>query len=250
MLNALILAGSKEKGPLEITAQVDNKALIRFNNRPVVDYIVEALNNSRYIDKILIVGPEDQLNPFFRPKIEKILNPGESILENLEKAISYFNTSDPLLILTSDIPLISAQAIDEFINICLERNASLSYPIITKEEILQKYPEAKRTYVSIKDGTFCGGNIILMKPEIFYQKKELIENLYKNRKVAWKWAGIFGWSFILKFIFKGITIQEVEEKVSQLVGFNSVAVRISYPEVMMDLDKISDYQLIRKYLEN
>ncbi len=249
MLNAIILAGSSHKGPLEITTQVSNKALIKFNNRPVVDYIIDALNNSKYVDRIVMVGPEEELSSLIRPRVEKILKPGKSIIENLEIAVQYFNSEDLILILTSDIPLINEMAIDEFIALCLEKKASLAYPIITKEEIINKYPEAQRTYVKIKDGVFCGGNIILIKPEIFFQKKEIIEQLYKNRKAAWKWAGLFGYNFILKFIFNKITIPEIEEKVSQLVGFNSVAVKISHPEMMMDLDKPSDYQVIKQYLE-
>ncbi|GAF72207.1 unnamed protein product, partial [marine sediment metagenome] len=40
MFNALVLAGTKEKGPLEIAENVDNKALIMLDNRLMIDYIV------------------------------------------------------------------------------------------------------------------------------------------------------------------------------------------------------------------
>jgi len=249
MFNAMILAGTKRRGPLEVATNVENKALIMINEKPTIDYIIDALKGSKNIDKVLVVGPKNELYPYIGEKVEQIIEPGNSILYNLEVGIKYFNTNKDLLILTSDIPLISPQAIDEFIEKCLERKAHLGYPIIQKEDIIKKYPEAQRTYVKIKEGTFCGGNIIFFKPEIFYENKKMIQELFENRKDMWKWAKILGFKFVLKYLLKIITLDEIEEKVSNLVGYKSIAVIVSYPEIMIDLDKISDYELVQKYLK-
>ena len=249
MFNALILAGTKEKGPLEIAENVDNKALIMINGKPMIDYIVDALNNSENIDQIIVVGPEKELHPYIGKKVKKILNPGNSILENMESGLNFFDSNDNLLLLTSDIPLITPEAIDEFLKICTERKAYIGYPLITKENIMKKYPETKRTYVTMKEGIFCGGNIVLFKPEVFFQQKKLIKELFENRKSTWKYVKILGLKFIFKFIFKTLTLEEVERRVTGIIGYNSIAVMISHPEVMIDLDKISDLELIREYLK-
>lgn len=249
MFNALILAGTKKKGPLEIAENVDNKALIMIDSRPMIDYIVDALNNSENIDRILVVGPKKELHPYIGKKVEEILNPDNSILENMEIGLNYFNSTDNLLLLTSDIPLITPEAIDEFLRICTKRKACIGYPIITKENIIKKYPETERTYVKMKEGVFCGGNIIFFKPEVFFQNKELIQELFNNRKNNWKNAKILGLKFILKFLFKTLTMEEIEKRVTDILGYNSVAVMVSYPEIMIDLDKLSDLKLIRNCLE-
>ncbi|TFG90814.1 MAG: molybdopterin-guanine dinucleotide biosynthesis protein A [Candidatus Atribacteria bacterium] len=249
MFNALILAGTKEKGPLEIAENVDNKALIMINGKPMIDYIVDALKNSENIDQIIVVGPEKELSPYIGKKVRKILNPGNSILENMESGFNFFDSNDNLLLLTSDIPLITPEAIDEFLKICTERKAYIGYPLITKENIMKKYPETKRTYVTMKEGKFCGGNIVFFKPEVFFQQKKLIKELFENRKSTWKYVKILGLKFIFKFIFKTLTLEEVERRVNGIIGYNSIAVMISHPEVMIDLDKLSDLELIREYLE-
>jgi len=249
MFNAFVLAGTKEKGPLEITTNVENKALIMIKDRPIIEYIIDALNNSENIDKILVVGPKDELYPYIGKKVEEILDPGNSILENMEIGLNYFNSENNLLLLTSDIPLITSQAIDEFIEKCIEKEANIGYPIITKENIIRKYPETKRTYVKMKEGVFCGGNILFFKPEVFFQKKALIKELFDNRKIPWKYAKILGLKFILKFLFKTLTLDEIEKKVTKLVGCKSVAVMVSFPEIMIDLDKLSDLELIQQYLK-
>ena len=249
MFNALILAGMKEKGPLEIAEKVDNKALIMINGRPMIEYIVDVLNNSENIDQILVVGPKKELHPYIGKKVKEILNSGNSLLENMEIGLNYFNSADSLLLLTSDIPLITPEAIDEFLEICTKRKAFIGYPIITKENIVKKYPDTVRTYIKMKEGIFCGGNITFFKPDVFFQNKKLIKELFENRKSTWKYAKILGLKFILKFLFKTLTMGEIEKRVTDIIGYNSIAVMVSYPEIMIDLDKPNDLKLIRKCLE-
>ncbi|MHC2994371.1 MAG: nucleotidyltransferase family protein [Candidatus Atribacteria bacterium] len=249
MFNALVLAGTKEKGPLEITANVENKALIMVKDKPIIEYVIDALNNSKNIDKVLVVGPRNELYPYIGKKVEEILEHGNSILENMEIGLNYFNSENNLLLLASDIPLITSQAIDEFIKKCVEREAYIGYPLITKENIIRKYPETKRTYVNMKEGTFCGGNIAFFKPEVFFQKRELIKELYNNRKATWKYVKILGLKFILKFLFKTLTLDEIEKRLTKILDYKSIAVMVSYPEIMIDLDKPSDLEVIKKYLE-
>jgi len=243
------LAGAKEKGPLEIVEKVENKALIMLDNRPMIDYIVDALNNSENIDRILVVGPKNELYPYIGKKVDEILDPGNSIPGNMEIGFNYFNSDNNLLLLTSDIPLITPEAIEEFLEICIKRKAYIGYPLITKEKIVKKYPETERTYVKMKEGIFCGGNIVFFKPEVFFQKKKLIKELFDNRKATWKYVKILGLKFIFKFLFKTLTLEEVEKRVTGILGYNSIAAMISYPEIMIDLDKPSDLKLIRKFLE-
>jgi len=249
MFNALILAGTKKKGPLEIAKKVDNKALIILDGMPMINYVVDALHNSENIDQILVVGPKKELHQYIGKKVKEILNPGDSILENMEIGLNYFSSDDNLLLLTSDIPLITSEAIDEFLRICTKRKASIGYPVITKENIIKKYPETERTYIKMKEGVFCGGNIVFFKPDVFFQNKKLIKELFDNRKATWKYAKILGLKFILKFLFKALTLEEIEKRVTDILGYNSVAVMVSYPEIMIDLDKLSDLKLIQKCLE-
>ena len=249
MINALILAGTQEKGSLEVAEKVDNKALIIIDSKPMIEYIVDALNNTENIDQILVVGPKKELHPYIGKKVKEILNPGNTILENMEIGLNYFNSADSLLLLTSDIPLITPEAIDEFLRICTKRKAYIGYPLITKENIMKKFPETKRTYIKMKEGIFCGGNITFFKPDVFFQNKKLIKELFENRKSTWKYAKILGLKFILKFLFKTLTIEEIEKRLTDIIGYNSIAVMVSYPEIMIDLDKLSDLKLIRKCLE-
>jgi len=253
MYNALVLAGSKGKSVLEISNKVENKALIIINNRPIIDYVIEALNEAEKIGKIVVVGPKAKLYSYIGRKVEKILEEKDSLLQNLEIGMNFIKANfiksgEKVLIITSDIPLITSQAIDDFIEKCLEKEADIYYPIMRKENILERYPETKRTYVKTKDGELCGGNMFLISPKLFYHKKELIKEAYDNRKEVKKFAKVLGLKLILKFLFKTITVTDIEKKVSEVLGCKGVAVVTPFPETMIDLDKPSDLELIQKCL--
>lgn len=252
MYNALVLAGAKGKGALEISTKVENKALIIMNNKPVIEYVIDALNTAEEIADIVVVGPKDNLYPYIGEKVKEILEEGNSVIENMERGIDFITThlSNPkgkLLITTADIPLISSQAIDHFVGRCLEE-ADFYYPIMEKEHILEKYPTTKRTYVRTREGKLCGGNIMLISPKLFHHKKELVKEAFDMRKDVKKFAKVLGLKLIIKFLFRSITVADIEKKISDVLGYKVVAVETSFPEMMIDLDKPDDLKLIQECL--
>lgn len=243
-MNALILAGKKEAGRLESCKKLTNKALLKLNETPMIEYIVNALHGSKIVEKIVVVGPEQDLNTLLEKKVTKVLQSTDSILENVETGLEYLKDSNKILLLTSDIPLINGQIIDRFIEQCKDYDALFFYPIITRENIQKKYPEAVRSYFTLKEGTFCGGNIVIFNKLLFEKNKPLINELYENRKDVKKYIRLLGIKFLVKYLLKILTIDEIEKKAAQIVGYPVKSIIVEDPEIMIDLDKLSDYELI------
>ncbi len=243
-MNALILAGKKDTGKLENCTKLSNKALLMFNEIPMVEYVVNALLESKLIDDIVVVGPEYDLTPFLEKKVTKILESTDSIIDNVQIGLDYLNDDGKILLLTSDIPLITGEIIDRFIKKCEQHDAFFYYPIITRETILKKYPETVRSYFVLKEGIFCGGNMVIFNSPVFDRNRELADELYQNRKDVKKYIRILGMKFLAKYLLKALTIKEIEEKAAQIIGYPVKSITIDDPEVMIDLDKLSDYELI------
>lgn len=243
-MNALILAGKKDIGNLESNTKLTNKALLMLNETPMIEYVVNALRASELVDDIVVVGPEEDLAPVLENKVKKILNSADSIVENVKIGLDYFPGDCKILVLTSDIPLLTGEIIDHFIKKCEQYNALFYYPIILKETIVKKYPETARSYIYLKEGIFCGGNMVIVAKPIFDRNKQLLDELYQNRKDVKKYVSILGVKFLMKYLLKTLTIKEIEEKAAEIVGYPVKSVLIEDPEVMIDLDKLSDYELI------
>jgi GTP:adenosylcobinamide-phosphate guanylyltransferase len=247
-MDALILAGRKDTGTLESHNKLNNKALLLINHTPMIEYVVDALNQAKKIDNIVVVGPKSDLDLYINKKVNKIIESTDSIIENIEIGIDYLNNNHKIIVLTSDIPLITGEIIDHFIMKCQEYEASLYYPFISKDIILKKYPEAIRSYAVLKEGIFCGGNMVIFSRLLFSQNKPLLLEMYQKRKSTYKYASILGLRFIIKYLFKSLTIKEIEDRAAEIVGYPVKGIMVDDPEMMIDLDKLSDYELISQIL--
>jgi hypothetical protein len=154
------------------------------------------------------------------------------------------------MILTSDVPLITGKMIDDFIKECQKYDAFLYYHFIKKELILKKFPQTVRSYASLKEGTFCGGNMVILESSLFNKNEELLNEVFQNRKDLKKYIALLGVKFIIKYLFRCLTVQEIEDRAAKIVGYPVKGVMVNYPEMMIDLDKLSDYELILQILNN
>ncbi|MDD4363819.1 MAG: NTP transferase domain-containing protein [Atribacterota bacterium] len=246
-MDALILAGGKDKNNIGSNNKFNNKALLLLNGVPMIEYIVDAICKSHKINNIVIVGPQLELSHFLDGKVNKILDSTDSIVNNLKIGLDYIK-SDKIFVSTADIPLISGTIIDNFIEKSEKYEAFLYYPFIRKETILEKYPDTVRSYASLKEGFFCGGNVIIFSKAIFEKNKNLLNEVYEKRKDVKKYINLLGMKFIIKYLCKTLTIEEIEKRAAEIVGFPVKGILIDNPEIMIDLDKLSDYELILREL--
>ncbi|NLZ53353.1 MAG: NTP transferase domain-containing protein [Thermoanaerobacteraceae bacterium] len=244
-MKALILAGAENDSHL--TKFKSNKALIKIHDKEMVRYIIDAFKDLDFVDTIAVVGPREALLPI-ENQVDIIVDSAASLTDNILSGASIFSDDDMLLISTSDIPMITPEAIRDFVEKSLSIDADFYYPIVLKEENEKKYPGVKRTYVRIKDGVFTGGNIVMIKAGKVKQCIKKAEAFMAYRKKPWKLAKILGLKFVLKFLLGTLTIKELQERVAELFGIKARAIISPYPEIATDVDKDSDLELAAKAL--
>ncbi|MCP2240424.1 nucleotidyltransferase family protein [Thermoanaerobacterium thermosaccharolyticum] len=239
-MNALILAGSTgdEKLP--------EKALIKIKDRYMISYVIDALRGSGKVDKIAVVGDREKLQCI--DGIDILIDHGNSIIENVVKGIEPFKNDRRVLILTCDIPMLTKEAVIDFVEQSESLNADLCYPIVKREDNERKFPDAKRTYAKIKEGTFTGGNIFYINPQIVDACIEAAKQFIAFRKKPWKLGQLLGFKILILFAFGRVTISQLERKVSELFNINAKAVISKYPEIGNDVDKDEDVEMANKYI--
>ncbi|MBZ4666417.1 nucleotidyltransferase family protein [Mahella sp.] len=244
MLNAIILAGDNEDGH---SALEGNKALMLIDDKPMIEYIIDALRSTPYVGKIAVVGPAEKLKPVIGDKVDYIIPQGSSMLENASKGIEVFASDEHVLILTSDIPMITPDAVEDFIKRSEAVKADFCYPVVNKEINERQFPGIERTYVKLKDGTFTGGNIIYISPAVFQRCKDFAEKLIEFRKEPIKTARLLGIGLLIKLVLGIGTIQQIEQRFGQILNITAKAIISDYPEIGNDVDKPSDIDIVIKY---
>lgn len=251
MIDALILAGAANSGKLKDASSQSAEALIEVHGRPMVWYVVNTLLLSERIGRVLVVGPPEIAQLEFgeraNGRVEFALS-GEHMVENMLRGIEHLAGERQVLIVTSDIPLLTVEAVDDFISRCAAKSADLYYPIVTQEANEAKYPGVERTYVHLKEGTFTGGNLALVSPQVLKRAKSVIEQAFAMRKKPVQLARLLGFRFILKLIVRRLSVHEIEARAARILGCNGVAIISPYPELGIDIDKPSDLALVESVL--
>lgn len=244
MVNAVVLAGDSGDSPVQ---DVKNKALIKIQDRFMIEYIVDSLIQAACVDRIIIVGPE-YLKEVIGDKVEAVFDSTNSIIENMRKGISGLSDGKHVIVCTCDIPLVSGEAIEDFVNQCLDKKVDIGYPIIEKSLNDKKYPDAKRTYVKMREGIYTGGNIIYINPLVLDGCCKIAEDLVENRKSPIRMGKVIGIGTLIRLSLGILRVGSVEKRARKLFGINIRAIETLYPEIGNDVDKIDDIEFVKKYI--
>lgn len=246
MVDAVVLAGSSNDGALKECSPVPYEALIPVGPRAMVEYVVEALLNARQIRRVLVIGPVAELTPLLAGERVSIAGSAGGIMENVGAGLNRLSGEKRVLLVTSDIPMLTPRAVDDFLDLCGAMSGDIYYPVIPKREVESKFPSTRRTYVNFKEGVFTGGNLFLMNPAAYKKCVENGQKIFNLRKSPLGLCHLLGLGFVIKFLTRSLTLRGAEEKVSQLLGIRGKVVVSEYPEVGVDVDKPGDLELVLK----
>ncbi len=249
MIDALVLAGSPNDGPLRACSTANYEALISIKGKLMVEYVVEALRQCERVRRIAIVGPRKELANHLRVgERELLVEHGRDLTENVLLGLKQLPGARQVLLVTSDIPLITKRAIEDFIDQCKDEEVDLYYPIVPREVVEKRFAACKRTYVKLKDGVYTGGNIFLLNPAIVEECMPMGQKLVEARKSPLKLCRLVGFMFLIRFLMKNVTLEEAQKKVSRLLGIKGRVVISMCPEVGVDVDKPCDLELVNQQL--
>jgi adenosylcobinamide-phosphate guanylyltransferase len=115
MVIALVMAGGKGtrmKSDLE-------KPLIMMGDKPLVQYVIEALQDSEEVERIVVAtSPQTHQTTLFSERlgIDTLETPGEGYLEDLGFLLSKEDFKDEVLLtITCDLPLITGEMVDQVV---------------------------------------------------------------------------------------------------------------------------------------
>ena len=285
MVDAVVLAGSINNGKLKNISEVPYEALLPIGSKCMVEYVVEALLKARLVNRVIVAGPGSNPRKYFKltmqdrgtegfidqksEGIDRVSLPsdamsdvnncfgnkrvetapaGGSLMETFSNAVALLSGSEKVLVVTADLPLLTPEAVDCFIELCLKEKADLYYSVVPRGTVESRFSQTRRTYVTLREGVFTGGNIFLVNPQAAKRCLAKGQELVNLRKSPFKLCRMVGFVFLLKFLTRILSIKEGEKKVSQLLGLKGSVVVLDYPEVGIDVDKPEDLELVKQTL--
>ncbi|MDP9765819.1 NTP transferase domain-containing protein [Deinococcus enclensis] len=246
--SAVVLGGGDPGDAFAAAHGVSVKPLIPLRGQPMAAHVLHALRGSGRVGRVAYVGPT---TPEIDALVDARVTDHGSLLANLEAGVQALQAlglapGERVLIATADIPMLQAAHVQDVLDAAPD--AALVYPVVRRETCDAAYPGVKRTYVKVKGGTFTGGNLFLLDPALIGQFLPRLREVLAARKAPLKLASLIGPGVLLRLLTGRLTVQKLEEKVSEILGVPARALITPHAAVGTDVDKDSDLALAERHL--
>jgi len=293
-LDAVVLAGTHQNPRRLITGR--NKAFLKVGDQMLLRYVVDALVDAKSIDQIFVVGPvEDLLEALagYSSSVHVIAQRGKMLTncwagieasEDKHRFAPLMPVDDrPLLIISCDLPLVTARSIDDFVSRCASVDMTsevlnaMHVGVVDEPSVRPFHPSVdqqgiERPFVELECGRLRLANIYVGRPRKL-SHQELLQTGFSYRK-AKDWRNVVGltltffrskggwqaaWMSIrvqltlmlskrkgrwYRRLKKGNTQEKVEKSVSEVLGGPVKIVISPYGGLSLDVDDQEDFRIL------
>ena len=249
-INCVVLAGGLPQPgePMYELTQGKSKALIDMNGRTMLERVVDALQDSHSGGEIVVVGLGSDLGMSFHKSVYHTHDHG-SLMKNTLAGIAKMRELHPdtnlMLICSADIPTITPQIVDEFIEQCAPYDKGIVYNFVDKATLEARFPHSNRTYVKLKDGLIAGGDMTLIQADLSDTNRDIWLALTNARKHAWQLARVVGFRFMIKLLLRQLRLKDIEDAAFRITGRPCRVLLNPHAEIAMDADKPEQVALLR-----
>ena len=223
------------------------KAMIPIGDKPMIQWVLDALAAAKSIDRIVLIGLDDHIQVQYPREVVRIKDQGsmvENIIAGAQTLLSFPQPSQYALVTASDIPGVTPEAIEWISEQTVTAKKDLIYTVVPQPVMEKRYPASKRSYIPLKDMKVCGGDInAICVPNVNYDNP-MWRKLIDARKNALKQASLLGLDTLLLILLRAITLAQTEKRVCKRLEVNGMVLPSPYAELAMDVDKPRQLELL------
>jgi len=257
-INILLTAGGGMPPDLAAVVGTHKRCLIELKGETLLERILSVIFKAFTSARVVVnLGSDDEgadIVSRYEPNATHYVCGGgllDAIMDGLdvfagERGDGFYG--EEMLLLNVDLPLITAQHLLDVVAQAREFRADGYWPIVERKAIEQRFPTAKRTYVRTRQGTFTGGNAFLLKPKLLRDNRELLEKVYRSRKNPLALASVFSSKTLMRVLSGTVSLPDLEREFSKRFNADLCIAPFPHPEVAMDLDKLSDFELYKSLI--
>lgn len=245
LIDAVVLAGGPQDEVALLEPGAPNKAFVQIGGTALVGRVLEALRAAPSVGRLVVVAPLRMREHRDLAIADELRPDGVHITESLRNGLAGFDADADVLVVASDLPVLTVAAVEDFVSRVGALAVDVVYGCVEKSVHMQRYPEIPHTWARMRDGTFCGGGIVALKPRALPLLERFIEKLGAARKHPFKLASFFGWDMLARFALGRLTIATAEARAAKILGASVRALVSPYPETAVNVDRVGDVALAR-----
>ena len=264
-VNVVILAGGLNTIPLYDGYVPGPKALISYEGKPSIEYVLDALCAAPGIGQICIEGPRALLQEALSNRVTTqaqgrlaFVEGGATFPDSLVIGLEHFRSSRSVLFVTADLPLLTPQAVTDFLGGCAAttttRKQNIHVAAVPQAAYTGEYRNATKPFNRYRDIHVCHGNLFRVDTALLnnHDIRKRVATMYDGRKSGLSRLA-FGWHIALTYLIgvdllHVLTLRYMAEIASRFLGVGIIPVLVSHPEITMDVDEADDYRFVQDRL--
>lgn len=222
----------------------------------MVGYVLGALTGARAVDDIYVVANRAQeIEQGLKAAGEKaprvrFIEGSDSPVRGVIRTIEQLKLKYPALVVTGDNPLLTRGEIEGFCRKALAaKGFDMAVAVAGKSRVLEKMPNAKRTFVPLKGDAWGGCNMFALLSENALAAVRFWIGVERNRKKTLQMVAALGLPVLLGVITRTLTLEEAFRKASAKLGAAILPLPVDDVRVAMDVDKPADASLVEALLK-
>ncbi len=252
-MDAIVIAGGipRPEDPLYSYVKGDAKALVDIAGKPMVQWVLDALGESKRVDNVIIVGLSSKNQLSCKKPLHFLSNQGRmltNIVAGINKSLQLDKKSKYVLIVSSDIPALKPHMVDWLVDTAMQTKDDLYYGVCPRDVMETRYPGSKRTFTRLKDVEVCGSDINICHVRMATEHLDLWESLLGARKSPFRQASQLGLGLLFALFTRQLTLEQAVPRISARIGIKGRAIVWPYAEPCMDVDKPHQLELMRAEL--
>ncbi len=254
-VDAIVVAGGtpRPQEPLYAYTQGRPKALLTMGGRPMIQWVVAALDRTPLIRRLVVSGLTRTDVALACSKPLTFAADQGTMLRNIQAGLAQLQQeAEPtpyVLLVSSDIPALTPAAVDWYVTTALQTGHEAYYALIPRDKMEGRFPGSRRSYFYFKDGVYTGSDLNLIAAKLLAEGHPLAEAIIEARKNIFRQAALIGLDALLLFALRRLTVDEAVQIVSRRLKVRGRALICPYAEAGMDVDKPGQYTLMRHDLE-
>jgi CTP:molybdopterin cytidylyltransferase MocA len=237
-LRAVITAGGRVDGEFAGVLGTPVKALAPFHGTTLLQLAIEALRGAG-VNQIAVVGGAE-VRSACADGVDRFIEESADGAENLRRALYAWETAASLLYLTSDMPFISAPALQAFL--VRVPADTLALPLTEWTEFARRFPDAPPFGVTLAGEKVVNGGAFLIPAGAHERIERFAMKFFDARKSVWRMARLTGPLLLLQFVLRRLGVAQLESHAQRLLGVRALAVRGAPAELAYDVDVLEEYR--------
>jgi len=239
ILDAVVLAGSRIKGPFAAKTHANLKALLPIKGGPIINQILIALRETTAIDRVCVVGPREVRDA--SDLIDLWHHDEGNTMADLDGGIeSLGGSARRILVCNCDMPFVTTKSIEAMVQRA-PIDVEICMPLVTQSDFERKFPKANRHFLHLADGSVAMADIMIVDARKITANLRLLRRLVEHRTSVVGVGMNLGLDFAFRYASGKVMVQDFQERATQVTQCRCRVLCNCDPGLAYDVNNLDEY---------